>query len=175
MNDEIGDSLLAQLSVLAAEQQEAERDVEELAGRLDQAKDRLRRLSEQQIPELMDMAGVAEFTTSDGLKLKVSETIRGSIPQATAGEAFRWLEENNYGHLIKREFKIEFGRDEERWAAEFEAELKQRSRPLRHEIKRAVHPQTLGAFVRGLLEEGRDVPMDLLGVFRQRRTKVETK
>ena len=44
---------------------------------------------------------------------------------------------------------------------------------LEPEAKYAVHPQTLGAWVREMLEEGEDIPIDILGVFRQRTAKVQ--
>ena len=39
----------------------------------------------------------------------------------------------------------------------------------------AVNPQTLQAFVRQSLEAGEKIPMDLLGVYRQRQAKVKVK
>ena len=169
------DSVLAQLSLLASEQQHVEERILEIEKQLEGEKIRLRHLSEVQIPELMDQAGVADFTTREGVKIKVAETIRGSIPLATAGEAMAWLETNGYERLIKRKFLIEFGKDEEGWANKFASDLAKRKRQLKHEVTRAVHPSTLQAFVREQLAEGRDFPMDLFGVYRQRKAKIESK
>ena len=74
--------------------------------------------------------------------------------------------------LIKRLFSIEFGREEEKWADKFERDCKQRKKQLHLKRKKFVHPQTLQAFIRGQLEEGVAVPLDIFGVFRQRFVKV---
>ena len=170
-----GDNLLARLSGLAQEQRDAEIAVEQAEEALQKAKDNLRTIRERKLPELMDEAEMTEFTTKDGLKIKVSEQIRAGIPKAKAAQAIKWLEDNGHENLVKRQFVIEFGKDEEGWAKRFAADLKRRKRPLNTKTDRKVHPQTLAAFVREQLQEGVDIPQDLLGVHRQKVSKVEVK
>lgn len=170
-----GDNVLAQLSAMAMEQKQAEAEVARLEEELKKAQAKLKDLSEHKIPELMDAAEVKEFTTKDGIKIKIVEKIRGSIPEANAPKAFAWLEEHGHDNLIKREFKIEFGKNEEAWARKFEADLKKRKRPLKVRLKRAVHPSTLASFINEQLENGVDFPMDTFGVYRQRFSKIEFK
>lgn len=170
-----GDNLLARLSGLALDQKQAEAEVERLAEELKQAQNKLRDISEHQLPALMDEAEMKVCQTRDGITIKVVEKIRGSIPAPTAAKAFAWLEEHGHGNLIKREVKIEFGRDEEAWAKKFMADLAKRKKPLKHELKRGVHPSTLASFVTEQLQEGVDIPLETFGVFRQRSTKIEFK
>ena len=94
-------------------------------------------------------------------------------PKANEVKAFAWLEENDQARLVKRQFTVEFGKDEERWADKFQRDCAQRKKPLHMKRKKAVHPQSLQAFVKEQLNEGVAIPMDLFGVMRQRFSKVE--
>ena len=165
-------NLMTRLGGLAADQAHAEARVARLESELKEAKEGLRVISEVQMPALMEEAGMEEFSTSDGVKIKIATTIRGSIPANTQQEAFAWLEEHGHERLIKREFKIDFGKDEEKWADKFERDLAQRKKPLNVKRKKAVNPQTLQAFVREQLEEGVNFPMSTFGVYRQTFSKV---
>lgn len=167
-----GDNLLAQLSGLALDQKRAEAEVARLEEALRKAKETLKDISEHRMPALMDEAEMSEFKTKDGIKIKIKETIRASIKDENAAKAFAWLEEHEHGNLIKREFKIEFGKDEESWAKRFQSDLAKRKKPLKHTLKRSVHPQTLSAFITEQLREGVDVPLATFGAFRQRASEI---
>lgn len=169
------DNVLGQLAGMAQEQKADEALVARLEEELAAAKEKLKTISEVTIPKFMDDCGMKDFTTKDGLRIDIVETIRGSIPKASETQAFSWLEDHNSGRLIKREFKIEFGKDEEAWAKKFQADLAKRKRPLKATVKRAVHPQTLAAYVREQLEAGVAIPLDVFGVYRQRASKVTVK
>lgn len=174
-SENVATNILAALSSLAMQQKLAERAVEEAELKLAEAKAELVRISEREIPELMDAAEVTTFTTKDGILIKIKEKIRGSIPKDNEDRAFKWLKDHQHDDLIKREFKIVFGKKEEEWAEAFHAELKKREKPLAFEIKRTIHPSTLSSFVASQLEQGVDFPMDTFGVFRQRASVIEVK
>jgi hypothetical protein len=170
-----GDNILKQLSSLALDQKRAELEVAQAEEQLALAKAKLAHIAEHVIPELMDAAEMAEYTTKDGIKIKINEKVRGSIPKATEAQAFQWLLDNRHDDLIKREFKIQFGKNEEAWAKEFEQDLQNRKRPLAFDLKRTVHASTLASFVKSQLEAGVDFPMDLFGVYRQRTSVIDVK
>ena len=171
--DAPADNILARLSELAKKQLHAEAEVARLERALKEAQQALQDIKERQVPAVMDEAEMKDFTTRDGLKIKIQEKIRGSIPEATAEQAFAWLEQHKFDNLIKREFKIEFGKDEEAWAKKFMADLAKRKRPLKFQVKRGVHPSTLCAFIAEQLAQGTDIPLDVFGVYRQRTSKVD--
>jgi hypothetical protein len=171
----VGDNLLARINGLAADQLQSEARVARLEEELTEAKSTARLISEVQMPELLKEAGMSEFTTADGIRIALKEQIFGSIPAATAEEAFSWLEENGHARLIKRTFAIDFGKDDEKWADKFERDLAQRKKPLNCKRKRAVHPQTLRAFVREQLDKGVAIPMDTFGVHCRNVSKVTVK
>lgn len=166
---------LNQLSEIAGRQQKAEDKVLLLEDQLKAATTALREISEKELPALMDEIGMEEFVTTSGLKISVREKIRAKIPEARNAEAILWLEENGHGGLVKRLFTVEFDRDEMDWAKDFERECAQRERPLRLKRKEGVHGNTLSAFVKEQLADGENLPLGLLGVFRQRFAKITRK
>ena len=169
----VGDNAMARLSALAQEQVEVEAQIATLEAQLKDAKAALKDVREKRLPELMDDLGLTEFKTATGTKIKVGEHIRGGIPADNQEKAFAYLEGEGDGNLIKRQFVIEFGKGDEAWAKKFSRDLAQRKKKVNSKVKRAVHPQSLYAYVKQKLEEGVDFPMELFGVFRQRITKVE--
>lgn len=170
-----GDNLLAQLSATALDLHKAQREVERLEEELAAAKKEVTRLEMHELPRLMDEAEQLQITTKDGITVKMTEKIRASIPKASQAQAYHWLEENGHEELIKRQFVIEFSRDEQAWAKKFERDMARRVRPLPCTRKETVAPQTLQKFIREQLEEGVDIPLNLFGAFRQRFVKLEVK
>lgn len=161
---------LAELSLLADRQAEAALRVAELEKQLEEARDRLRDISERQLPEKMDELGMEEFKTRSGLKIKIKETIRGSIPKARQSEAYRWLRDNGFGGLIKREVKIPFGMGEDEKAQSLLSSL---GEEYDYDDKTSVHPSTLQAFLREQLSEGANIDLEMFGAYRQRTSVIE--
>lgn len=168
-----GDNILARLHGLAHELVDAEAEVARIEEDLKAAQAKVLDLQQFKIPELMDAAETEKHTTKDGLCIDVSTVIRASIKEENKPAAFAWLAENNHDNLIKRQFVIEFGKDEESWAKKFQADLAKRKKPLNVALKRGVNPQTLAAFVREELEKGTTLPLATLGVMQQRFAKVK--
>lgn len=166
-----GEGELSQLSKLAEEQAKAEAEVARLEAELTKAREVARDFAERQVPELMDSIGIAEFKTATGLKIEVAETIRASITQANAPRAFAWLRENGHAALIKRALSVTFGKGEDDKAEAFAKELEDKG--LDADDKTSVHPSTLASFVREKLRDGEEIPLDLLGVHRQRVSKIK--
>lgn len=162
---------LSRLSTLAEEQAKAESEVARLEAELAQARETLKDYAERQVPELMDSIGIEEFKTSTGLKIQVAETIRASISATNAPRAFAWLRGSGHAALIKREVKLTFGRGEDEKAEDTIRDLE--SKGLNPEDKSSVHPSTLSAFVKESLNAGTEIPLDLLGVHRQRVAKIK--
>jgi hypothetical protein len=169
----IGSNSLASLRELAIRQKELELEVERNREELRASEERLRVISEQTLPEMMDELGVPEFKTSDGLTIKIKETIRASMgkTEKEKNDALRWLEQNGHGAMIKRTVEVPFNKGQEDQARELEAKLQ--GEGLRSSFSKKVEPSTLRAFVIECLENGQDIPLDLFKVFRQRSSKVE--
>ena len=173
----VGGNLMARIEGLAQEQLDADTRVANLEEQLAEAKVAWRNIAEKRLPELLEESGLtlSTITTPAGHVVKVAEAIRGSIPKANEVEAFQWLEDNDNGNLIKRNFSIDFGKGDEKWAEKFQRDCAQRKRPLNLKRTKKVHPQSLQAFVRQQLEDGIDFPLKTFGVFRQKLAKVTLK
>ena len=163
-------NILTVLSQLAEELQAAELEVKQREAELKAAKERHQQLNEVTIPDIMDENGISEFVTTDGFKLLVTDKLVGNITKANEQEAHQWLADHGYESLLKNQFKVDFGKGDDRTAQEVENFLA--GHGVHADRKRFVHPQTLHAFLREKLEDGEDVPLELFGVFRKRQTKV---
>lgn len=172
---QIGDNAMARLAGLAREQKLAEARVTELQRQLQEAQEELQKIAEKELPDIMQELRMKEFTTEDGIKIQIKESIHTSIPKARQDEAFEWLETHNQGGMIKREFKISFNRDEESWAKKFQADLAKRKKPVASKIERKVEPPTLKAYITRQLEAGVDIPQELFGLHRRKISTVEVK
>lgn len=170
-----GDNLLAQITAEALNQKEAEAEVARLEEELKAAQNRLKHIAEKVLPELMDKAEMTVCETADGIKVKIKEKIRGSIPKGQERPAFDWLEKHGHDKLIKRKVTIEFGREDQAWARKFAADCAKRKKPLNAKTEETIHPSTLSSFITERLNAGDDVPLATFGVFRQRTTEIEVK
>mgnify|MGYP003636561054 CR=1 FL=1 len=169
-----GSNILAALNQKAEDLITVEDEIEALQEELTKKNDRLRQIREFELPELMDAAEQTEIGTKAGHRVIMDETLRASLSKHKT-EALNWLENNEHGDLIKRQFVISFDRDDEAWAKKFAADLKKRKKPLSTKVERTVHANTLTAFVKAALKEGVDIPQETFGVFRQRFAKVQRK
>ncbi len=160
---------LETLSELADRQWEAMQRVGRAEAVLKFAKQELVNISENLIPELMDTHNTLLHKTTTGLTVEVVTKMRAHISKERAPEAFKWLRDNGHGKLIKNVF-VAVPKDG-LTAGQVEDALQDIS-GLEYETVFKVHPATLTAFVNKQLEDGEDVDMKLLGVFRQRVAKV---
>lgn len=164
---------LAELSSLANDLYLAELEVAEAKIKLEEAQAKSDDISQQQIPQLMETIGIEEFTTTSGVKLSIKDILRAAPPAARRPEAYKWLEDNGFGDLIKRNIVVGFGRGEEDAAASLVQELDGKGLRTKDEIK--VEAQTLKKWVKDRLAAGEAVPMDLFGVRQFKQAKITAK
>lgn len=164
---------LAQLSILAEQARSAEYDVERIQNELKAAQSRHRSLVEHEIPTLMEQVGMEKFSTTDGLQIAIRETIRASMGSGPAKDRnLGWLEEQGHEAIIKLAVAIPFGRGEEDRQRGKDLATRLRAEGFEASFERKVEPSTLSSLIRELLEEGRPVPEESFGVFRQRVAKI---
>ena len=152
---------------------DVQKEVSELEDKLKKKKEEELKLSEQDIPNLMQKAGAASIKLTDGTAVEIKPYYGARIPASRTEEAFDWLRENNFADLIKNNVTLTFGRNEDNMAKSLVDDLRNKG----HNVKQAekVEPMTLKAFVREQIEKGKDVPADLFGVYVATRTKLTTK
>lgn len=158
----LGDNILAQISQTARDIMDARNEVADCEEALKQSQQRLRTLQEEVLPELMAEANQEQLTTADGLKVSIRDVVRGQPTKANEEEAYEWLRQNGQGGIIKNEIVAKFSKgDDEKVQEALEALT---GLGITGQTKSSVHWQTLGSLVRELLEQGKSVPLDLLGV-----------
>jgi hypothetical protein len=162
---------LGEVSKLAKRQLELQKEVEELEKALEIKKKQLDSVQREDLPSLMSSLGLKSFTLDSGQSVNVKHEVKASIPKANQEEAFSWLTENGGGALIKNEITALFKMGEAEKADELLNLLTDQG--FRAERKKNVHPQSLVAFIKERLEEGEDVPFDLLGVFTFNKTVIK--
>ena len=130
-------------------------------------------LSEQTIPNLMQKAGVSLIKLKDGSSVEVKPFYAARIPSSKVEEAFGWLRQNGHGDLIKNNVMVTFQRKQDNEAKSLVADVREKG----HNVKQAekVEPMTLKAFVKEQIQDGKNVPADLFGVYVANKTKIITK
>lgn len=162
---------LSTIAHLVDKYETAQQEIERLEQELKAAKQQRDKIGCEDIPAAMDQVGLSEVKLTDGRPVHIKQVTRASIPKAKQDEAFKWLEENGYGDLIKGELKTMAGRGEYERLAQI-ANMLERDYGYSNTVKQTVHPGTLSAFVREKREQGEPLPDDLLGVYEYRETKV---
>ena len=118
-------------------------EIEEIEEVLKRKKDRIREIEESVIPTLMDGVGIPEIKLPSGHKITVSDHIAVSIIKNLEADAFEWLEEHNYGDIIKNELSVTFDKKENEKAQELRQKLQEEG--FNPSIRRNVHSSTLKA------------------------------
>lgn len=152
---------LNEMSALARALLDAESKTKDAEQALKDAKERERLIREETIPSAMQELGLESLVLDTGQKLKVQQEVYASIPAANKQAAYRWLNDNGFGGLIKVEVDASFGKGDQEAALELYNELQ--SRGLQASFGEGVHAQTLKAFLKEQISQGNDIPLDLFG------------
>jgi hypothetical protein len=156
---------------LAREIRQTEQEIESLEKDLKATKDKLLKLTDQEMPSLMAEMGISSLTLEDGAIVKVTPTYGASILVENRPKAYDWLRDHGYDDIIKNTVSCQFGRGEDERAnrfAEFAAE-----KGFAPEQKTEIHAQTLRAFVKERVENGDEFPMELFGAYVGQRATIK--
>lgn len=173
--EEAAPEQVALLGKLVDELAQAEREVDEAQQRLQAAQERVRKLRENDIPELMLSLGQKHMVSTEGVSVKLREEVRASLPKdpKRREEAFEWLRQNGHAGLIKHEISIKFTRDQGQLAQRVWEMLHEIGAPVNAVRKDDIHHQTLCAFLREQLKQGTAPPLPKFGAFIQKFAEVK--
>ena len=144
---------MADVSKAITDQTELEDEVERISDRLKIANARLHKQNTVETPMAMTLAGVTEFKTARGLKVKVAPFISGSIPKDDPEPGFQALRDVGEDAIIKWTVTIPFGMDEEDKAKKLVDTLA--AMDYEPEVNIGVHASSLkAAFKRCFLKPG---------------------
>lgn len=163
---------LQEIQQMCAMLLEADRSVEQQEKSLAAAKEYSRNLREESIPMAMQELSIESITLTSGEKFSISLEVYASIPAANKTAALDWLEQHDFGGLIKTELTSTFGKGELERAQAAQDLLDQFGYTT--ELTRNVHTQTLKAFLKEqLAKAGNNVPLDLFGARPTWSTKIK--
>jgi len=149
------------LSALANALIDADTEVDRAEKALKDKKEAARRLREEALPAAMQEVGLTKVTLDSGRVISIGQEVYASIPAANKPAAYAWLESHDFGGLIKTQVSTEFGRGEMDEAKKLEQELREKG--LSCSLDRSIHAQTLKAFIKEQLAQGKELPLDLFG------------
>lgn len=136
--------------------------VAQLEAELKSAKELLRRVEEEDLPQMMKELGMRSFNLADGSSITLHEKLSAAITKANKDQAHEWLRANDFGGIIKGNVVVPFAKGEEQAARAFVATI-HNERP-DAEFAETVHHSTLKAFVKEQRSRGVNVPVDLFAV-----------
>lgn len=159
----IDDTDLESLASLVQEQSDLEELIANAEAGLKQLKADLLRVSTQRIPEKMDAIGLASVTLKNGRKVTVTPFYNCKIK---SNDAFKWLDENGHGGIIKTEVFKSFMRNEREQAIAWQQEHPDFG------FKESVHHMTLTSFTKEIYSDGGTLPPEHFEVFQGAKAKI---
>ena len=168
------DGLADRLQRAVTQLHKAEREEAELELQAAKLKEVIKELRERQLPALLAEMRLTDTTTESGLRVRVKNIVRASLPKdpVKRAAAFKWLIDNGHENLIKEQFVAQFGRGEYERAKEFATKVGELGVDL--EQKTDIHHKTLTAFLQEQLADGVDVPLEIFGAYQAKVAEVET-
>ena len=166
---------LAELNKKVKKLEACESRLEKLMEEVDTLKSNIKKISYEEIPDLLAEKGLASLKLSDGTVVEVKKVINAYLPKADRDpegreKAFQWLRDNGHGDIIKNDITVSFGRGEDNKAVEYASlELHKGYLPT-HKVD--VHNRVLVAAFRERLEKGQEVPPELFNLFVGNQTKI---
>lgn len=151
-----GPDQLAQIMAAAEELRQVTRAAIAAEAEYDRLKDEMRRIAETVLPSLMDSAGVLKLSLDDGTELIRGDEVYASISEANAVAAGDWMVANGFGALVKTIIALPFEKGDVKGIEKAKKILQKYS--LIFALKTSIHAQTLKAFVKESIEEGRKLP-----------------
>jgi len=173
--DSASDTSIQKMVAMANEVIATEKLVEELEENLSSVKKQLNKLKTVDLPDAMAECGMSEFKTEDGYRISIEDFVSGSLPKddEKRKDAISWLETNGAESLIKTELTMQFEKSEHNMALSLAAELSEKGYTVNS--KMGIHPQTLIAHIKERLKSGKEVPLELLGLYAGRVAKIKAK
>jgi hypothetical protein len=164
---------LAEVRNQAAAMMAAEVAVVQAEEALAKAQAELARLSEKVLPELLEKVQLTKLTMEGGVELNIEDRVFASIRKGREQEAIAHLDATGHSAIVKREYKIDFGKENEKLAKKFARDLKRRKVPLNVTLKQTVHSSTLKVWARERLEKGESYPETAFSIHPSKVAKIK--
>ena len=168
--DTVDEAKGSRLSSLVRESMHLDDKISEAEKYLKDLKAQKKKVSMQDIPELMREMDMDSVTVG-GNKVTVRQVVHARIDENNRDKAFEWLRSIGEGDIIKHDVTVSFSTGQDNLAGSVVEGLRQEY-GLEVAQKTHVHPQTLKGWVRNRLESGQDIDFDTFGIFVGHETKI---
>jgi hypothetical protein len=166
--NQVGLSTIAELAVAIRTSEDHIANLENL---LKEKKRELLKLTDEDLPSMLQEIGLSEFKLEDGSQVTIKPTYGASIKVEDRPQAYEWLRENGYDDIIKNTVTCAFGRGEDDNASAFAA-LAEKEGFIPSQ-KEEIHSSTLRAFIKERVENGDEFPSELFGAYVGQRAVIK--
>ena len=169
---------LGSVAELARAIRKKEDSISQLEEKLKSEKKLLLKLSDEDLPAILDELGLQSFKLDDGAEVTVKSTYGATIRVDDREQAYEWLREHAHDDIIKNTVAVQFGRGEDEKAKAFKELVEAQKSDIGRQLytadqKTEIHPQTLRAFIKERVEAGDEFPMHLFGAWVGRRASIK--
>ena len=166
------DEKFKQLNTLAKRFIDTKDDIYVAEENVSKLKESLKQIKENDLPDMMSSLNMDQFKLTDGTVIAIKDDVFTSIKADKNIEALQWLDDNGLGDIIKHKISISFNRgdheDAEKFKEMFNGSFKQEL-----DEKSTVHPQTLKATVKEMVNNGQTLPDTLFNVYEAKIANVK--
>jgi len=167
---------LKEITSKCSELEHLESKIKSKQEELDELKLQAKKLSYDEIPNLLAEQGLEELRLNDGTVFEVKQIINAYLPKADKDpegreNAFKWLRNNGLGDIIKNDITVSFGRGEDNKAIEYVSLAEQKGYLPTQKVD--VHNRVLVSAVKERLEKGLEVPPEMFNLFVGNQTKIK--
>lgn len=146
---------------------------EEITDKLKTINDEINGITTQELPEQFMMMGLSELKLTSGRKISLLPFYSAKIPEENKVAAFKWLEQHDHDGIIKASVEMTFGKGEEEKKQEKKVVAALEKIGVLFSHDRKIHPMTLKAFVKEMMESGTEFPTDLFGAYAGKVVKIK--
>ena len=165
------DSGLSSVAKIADQIVAKQTEVKTLEEDLKKAKAKLLKLTDEELPSAMQELNISEFKLGDGSQVTLKATYGARISEENRDAAFEWLRQRNEADIIKNTVTVRFNREQDNEAKALVDDLILRQ--MTPEQKSEVHPGTLRSWAKGRIEDGKELDMNLFGVWVGQRAEIK--
>lgn len=163
---------LGELTDLAVQLENLDQQILEAEANVSVLKQARKTVAEEQLPTLMEQAGVTTLKLVNGKKIEVKEFVDARIKDPNV--AFDWLRQTNNDSIIKNSITVDLGKNEDSLAQEVIATLKEKH-DIEANVRVGVHNMTLKSFCRDALDNpelAESLPREAFGIYEGKRAKI---
>lgn len=172
-----GHNSMAMMRGKAEEAIKLKKDIDELEKKLAIAKEDYRKVTEDQLPSLLQGLGMTDFGMEDGTRIEVEEKVYASIKKENQNAAYSWLRKNKLGDIIKNTLSFSFGKGEDQLSEMLIEKIHKDKKlaALHFDKKATVHAATLNALANERHKDNNPLPTDIFGTYVRKVAKILTK